>query len=85
MNPLGPNQILRNLENGFFMTHREQEEAAALIRDLQKSNEALHTNIHDYAADIVRLRSQIRAAWSALQTGHDVDVAAAIEILGGLK
>ncbi len=80
-----PEKILRNLENGFFMTHREQEEAAALIRDLQKSNQALHTNIHDYAAEIVRLRSQIRAAWSALQTGHDVDVAAAIHILGELK
>ena len=85
MNPLSPNQILRNLENGFFMTHREQEETAALIRDLQKSNEALHTNIHEYAADIVRLRSQIRAAWSALQTGKEIDVAAAIHILEELK
>jgi hypothetical protein len=85
MNPLSPNQILRNLENGFFMTHREQEEAAALIRDQETSIKALHSNIHDYAAQIVRMRSQIRAAWSALQTGHDVDVAAAIEILGGLK
>ena len=85
MNPLSPNQILRNLENGFFMTHSEQEEAAALIRELQESNTALHNNIHDYAAEIVQLRSRIRAAWSALQTGHDVDVAAAIEILGGLK
>ena len=85
MNPLSPNQILRNLENGFFMTHQEQAEAAALIRDQEASIKVLHESLHDYAAEIVRLRSQIRAAWSALQTGHDVDVAAAIQILGGLK
>ena len=85
MNPLSPNQILRNLENGFFMTHQEQAEAAALIRDQEASIKVLHESLHDYAAEIVRMRSQIRAAWSALQTGHDVDVAAAIQILGGLK
>lgn len=84
MNPLSPNQILRNLENGFFMTHREQEEAAALIRDLQKSNEALHTSIHDYATDIVRLRARGRAALAALQSGAELDVRAAIEILRGI-
>lgn len=84
MNPLSPNQILRNLENGFFMTHTEQEETAALIRDLQKSNEALHTNIHDYAADIVRLRALSRAALVALQSGAELDVRAAIEILRGI-
>jgi len=38
MNPLSPNQILRNLENGFFMTHKEQEEAAQYIRQLQQEN-----------------------------------------------
>jgi hypothetical protein len=37
MNPLSPNQILRNLENGYFMTHREQEEAAQYIRQLQQA------------------------------------------------
>ena len=84
MNPLSPNQILRNLENGFFMTHSEQEEAAALIRDLQKSNEALHTNIHDYAAEIVRLRARRRAALAALQSGAELDIRAAIEILRGI-
>lgn len=80
-----PEKILRNLDHGFFMTHREQEEAAALIRDLQKSNEALHSNIHDYAADIVRMRSRCRAALAALQTGTELDVKAAIEILRGVK
>lgn len=81
MNPLSPNKILRNLENGFFMTHGEQEEAATLIRDLQKSNEALHTNIHEYAAEIVRLCARGRAALAALQSGAELDVRAAIEIL----
>jgi hypothetical protein len=38
MNPLSPNQILRNLENGYFMTHQEQSEAAAYIRQLQQEN-----------------------------------------------
>jgi hypothetical protein len=38
MNPLSPNQILRNLENGFFMTHKEQEEAAQYIRQLQQTH-----------------------------------------------
>ena len=85
MNPLSPNQILRNLETGFFITHREQEEAAALIRELQESNTALHNNIHDYAAEIVQLRSRIRGALAALQTGHDLDLAVAIEILKDAK
>jgi hypothetical protein len=38
MNPLSPKQILRNLENGFFMTHQEQTEAANLIRQLQQAH-----------------------------------------------
>ena len=37
MNPLSPDKILRNLENGFFMTHREQEEVAQYIRQLQQA------------------------------------------------
>jgi hypothetical protein len=38
MNPLSPNQILRILENGYFMTHQEQSEAAQYIRQLQQEN-----------------------------------------------
>ena len=41
MHPLSPKQILSNLENGYFMTHQEQEEAAQLIRQLQQSNNVL--------------------------------------------
>lgn len=78
-------KILRNREHGFFMTHQEQAEAAALIRDQETSIKALHSNIHDYAAQIVRMRSRGRAALAALQTGAEVDVRAAIEILRGFK
>jgi hypothetical protein len=38
MNPLSPEQILRILENGYFMTHQEQAEAAQYIRQLQQEN-----------------------------------------------
>jgi len=80
-----PEKILRNLDHGFFMTHQEQAEAAALIRDQEKSIKVLHENIHDYAADIVRMRSRGRAALAALQSGTELDVKAAIEILRGAK
>jgi hypothetical protein len=80
-----PEKILRNLEHGYFMTHQEQAEAAALIRQQDDSIKALHKNLHDYAADIVRMRSRSRAALAALQTGTELDVGAAIEILRGVK
>ena len=38
MNSLSPEQILRNLEHGYFMTHEEQAEAAQYIRQLQQEN-----------------------------------------------
>jgi hypothetical protein len=52
MNPLNPNQLLRILENGYFMTHQEQSEAAAYIRQLQaelaKSKQQASTEPPDY-------------------------------------
>jgi hypothetical protein len=60
MNPLSPKQILRNLENGFFMTHQEQTEAANLIRQLQESNKALMEGMLLNAETIVRLRRMIQ-------------------------
>jgi hypothetical protein len=60
MNPLSPKQILRNLENGFFMTHQEQTEAAHLIRQLQESNKALMEGMLLNAETIVRLRRMIQ-------------------------
>jgi hypothetical protein len=85
MNLLTPEKILRNLDHGFFMTHQEQAEAAALIRDQEALIKVLHESLHDYAADIVRLRSRGRAALAALQSGAELDVMAAIEILRGFK
>jgi hypothetical protein len=58
MNPLSPNQILRNLENGFFMTHKEQEEAAQYIRELQQINAALRESLIMNAEEVQRLRQQ---------------------------
>jgi DNA-binding CsgD family transcriptional regulator len=60
MNSLSPKQILRNLENGFFMTHQEQTEAAQLIRQLQESNKALMEGMLLNAETIVRLRRMIQ-------------------------
>jgi hypothetical protein len=60
MNPLSPKQIFRNLENGFFMTHQEQTEAAQLIRQLQESNKALMEGMLLNAETIVRLRRIIQ-------------------------
>ena len=37
MNPLSPDKILRNLDHGYTMTHQEQAEAAAYIRQLQQA------------------------------------------------
>jgi len=62
MNPLSPKQILRNLENGFFMTHQEQTEAAEYIRQLQQSNQALTEGMLKNAEEVVRLRRDLHNA-----------------------
>jgi hypothetical protein len=58
MNPLSPEQILRNLENGYFMTHQEQAEAAQYIRELQKMNAALRESLIMNAEEVQRLRQR---------------------------
>jgi hypothetical protein len=58
MNPLSPTQILRVLENGYFMTHQEQAEAAQYIRELQKINAALRESLIMNAEEVQRLRQQ---------------------------
>lgn len=62
MNPLSPKQILRNLENGFFMTHQEQTEAAEYIRLLQASNQSLMEGMLQNAEEVVRLRRELAEA-----------------------
>jgi len=56
-----------------------------IINEQKETIQVLHSNIHDYAAEIVRLRSKVRGALAALQTGAELDVMAAIEILRGVK
>ena len=67
MNPLSPEQILRNLENGYFMTHQEQAEAAQYIRDLQALNEVLKEGLLKSAEEVVRLRQQFNL-WNKGET-----------------
>ena len=62
MNPLSPKQILRNLENGFFMTHQEQTEAAQLIRQLQESNTVLQEGILKYLEELAAMRRDLSNA-----------------------
>ena len=59
MNKLSPKQILRNLENGYFMTHKEQSEAADFIRELQACNAALAESMIRFAEEIMTLRHEI--------------------------
>ena len=67
MNPLSPNQILRNLEHGYFMTHQEQSEAAQYIRQLQKSNEVLREGLLKSTEEVVKLRQQFNL-WNKGET-----------------
>jgi hypothetical protein len=59
MNPLTPEKILRNLTNGYYMSHQEQEEAAHLIIQLQQSNEVLKEAMIEFADQIFALRREL--------------------------
>lgn len=67
MNQLTPEQILRNLDNGYVMTRQQQAEAAAYIRQLQQSNEALREGLLKSAEEVVRLRNQFNL-WNKGET-----------------
>jgi len=54
-----PEKILRNLENGYFMTHQEQDETAKYIRDLQESNKVLQQGLIEFAEEIFALRRDL--------------------------
>lgn len=62
-----PDKILRNLTNGYYMSHQEQEEAADYIRQLQKSNEILKASMIEFAETIFELRRQLKA-WKTGET-----------------
>jgi hypothetical protein len=54
-------------------------------RELQTFTDQLHSHIKLQDAEIDRLRSKMRGALAALQTGAALDVVVAIEILRGAK
>ena len=58
MNPLSFEKILRNLENGYFMTHQEQAEAAQYIRELQESNNVLQKGILKYLEELEEIKAR---------------------------
>lgn len=58
--PMTPEQILRNLDNGYVMNRAEQAEAAQYIRQLQQSNEALKTGMIEFAETIFKLRQRLK-------------------------
>jgi uncharacterized protein YoaH (UPF0181 family) len=67
MNPLSPKQILRNLENGFFMTHQEQTEAAEYIRNLQKDIITLGETVLLQSEELVAMRRELADIAKGLQ------------------
>jgi uncharacterized protein YoaH (UPF0181 family) len=67
MNPLSPKQILRNLENGFFMTHQEQTEAAEYIRNLQKDIITLGETVLLQSEELVAMRRKLADIAKGLQ------------------
>ena len=54
-----PDKILRNLENGYFMTHQEQDETAKYIRALQQSNKAMREELIRYADELFAVRRDL--------------------------
>lgn len=54
-----PDKILRNLKNGYFMTHVEQEEAANYIRALQESNRVMREELIRYADELFAVRRDL--------------------------
>lgn len=59
LSALNPAKILRNLENGYFMSHQEQTEAADYIRMLQESNRVLQEGIIKYLEELAAMRCDL--------------------------
>jgi hypothetical protein len=59
MNPLTPEKILRNLTNGYYMSPKEQEEAADYIKQLQESNKVLREGMIEFAETIFKLKKEL--------------------------
>jgi hypothetical protein len=57
--PLSPAKILRNLENGFFMSHQEQTDAADYIRNLQQDVKTLAETVILQAEELAAMRRDL--------------------------
>jgi hypothetical protein len=55
-------ELLRYLDNGYFIDRSRQIEAATLIRQLQKSNQSLMDGMVKYAEEVVALRRDLSEA-----------------------
>jgi Mg2+ and Co2+ transporter CorA len=62
LSALSPAQILRNLENGFFMSHQEQMEAAEYIRQLQNDVKTLADMVNLQAEHLAAMRLDLKNA-----------------------
>lgn len=55
-------EILRYLDNGYFINREDQMAAAALIRQLQASNQSLSEGMIKYAEELAALRRDLAEA-----------------------
>ena len=62
LSPLSPAKILRNLENGFFMSHQEQTDAADYIRQLQNDVKTLADTVNMQNDELIAMRRDLRNA-----------------------
>lgn len=62
LSPLSPAKILRNLENGFFMSHQEQTDAADYIRQLQNDIKTLADTVNMQSGELAAIRRDLTNA-----------------------
>ena len=55
-------ELLRYLDNGYFIDRSRQIEAATLIRQLQESNQSLMDGMVKYAEEVVAARRDLSEA-----------------------
>jgi len=55
-------ELLRYLDNGYFIDRSRQIEAATLIRQLQESNQSLSEGMIKYAEELAALRRDLSEA-----------------------
>ena len=66
LSALSPAKILRNLENGFFMRHQEQTDAADYIRQLQNDVKTLAETVNMQNEELIAIRRDLSNALKGL-------------------